>query len=99
MSRAVRLANDYGAKWPLWARGVALSRDAWPISDDLAERISLWARSFAEHYSEVDGWSNSQYLIKHVSEGHELAALLQSELGASWDVQLELWETNVKTSS
>ena len=99
MARVVRLANDYGAHWPLWTRGLSvLRRDAWPVSDDLAERISAWARSFAENYSEVDGWPTEQLKVDHVKEGHKLAVLLQSELGAEWVVRLEIWERTVRSS-
>lgn len=95
MSRTpVRLMNDYGASWPLWRRDGLSDESEWPISTELTKRLKAWAAQFDTHFHYERGWDDPVRCREHLSEGRELHRRLSEELGPSFEVTIDLWETN-----
>jgi len=92
---AVRLMNEYSVRWPLWGKpnGYEYEIGDLPISPELTQAIQAWAAGFLEQFDEHRGWPTATQAEAHFDEGHRLAAELQGELGESYLVNLDLWET------
>lgn len=93
----VRLMNEYGVDFPIWARR---ADDDYSIDDllsaDTAQQLRRWAADFDAHYSFETGWPDQESLRRHRATGQRLAERLRSELGPGFVVELDFWETLVE---
>ncbi|KQP71200.1 hypothetical protein ASF40_05190 [Microbacterium sp. Leaf288] len=59
------------------------------LNEHLVERLAAWSREFSENVDEVHGWRSRKVRLGHLSEAHELRAILQAELGPDFEVVLD----------
>lgn len=87
----VRLANDYGRRFPVVGDFVTDS-GVGSFSAELNAKLEGWAGHFADHMDPVLGWDDRRAARDHAAFAGELAADMADELGPDYRVELDLWE-------
>lgn len=92
---AVRLMNDYGARWPLWPRVPDVGSQVRDLLDEaLVARLRAWAATFDAHYDPFTGWDDPRVARDHRAEADRLLLALRDALPEPWTVTLDYWETS-----
>lgn len=87
----VRLANDYGRRFPVVGDFVTDS-GVGSFSAELNAKLEGWAAHFADHMDPVLGWDDRRAARDHAAFAGELVADMADELGPDYRVELDLWE-------
>ena len=95
----VKLMNEYGTEFPLWAYdededGPFFREDL--VSAEMLRALTHWAEYFDDFYDPESGWPSQDVCRRQFAAGGTLFAALQHDLGPEITVEYRFWETLVQ---